>query len=88
MNTYEHNKKAVQKLVLDKSVHRDVYINEEIFKLEMEQLFPNVWIFIGHASQIKTPGDFITSKIGNQPILVSRHRDNSIHVLYLSLIHI
>ena len=36
MNKYENNKKAVQKLVLDKSVHRDVYINEEIFKLVIE----------------------------------------------------
>ena len=82
MDKYENNKKAVQGLVLDKSVHRDVYVNEEVFKLEMEHLFPNVWVFIGHASQIKNSGDFITSKIGNQPILVSRHRDNTIHVLY------
>ena len=51
--------------MLDKSVHRDVYVNEEVFRLEMEHLFPNVWVFIGHASQIKKPGDFFTSKIVN-----------------------
>ena len=82
MNKYENNIKAIQGLVKNKAVHRDVYVNEEVFKLEMENLFPNVWIFIGHASQIKNPGDFITSQIGNQPILVSRHRDQTIHVLY------
>ena len=82
MNKYENNIKAIQGLVKNKAVHRDVYVNEEVFKLEMENLFPNVWVFIGHASQIKNPGDFITSQIGNQPILVSRHRDQTIHVLY------
>ena len=82
MNKYENNIKAIEGLVTNKAVHRDVYVNEEIFKLEMENLFLNVWIFIGHASQIKNPGDFITSQIGNQPILVSRHRDQTIHVLY------
>ena len=82
MVRYRGNPRAVADLVKGYAVHRDVYVNQEIYELEMEQLFPNSWIYVGHDSQLKKTGDFITSKIGKQPILVSRHRDDQIYVLY------
>lgn len=82
MDRYRGNPKAIADLVKGYAVHRDTYVDEEIFDLEMEQLFPNCWIYIGHASQLPNTGDFITSKIGNQPILASRHRDGEIYVLH------
>ena len=79
---YRGNPNAVRGLVRGHAVHRDVYIDREVFDLEMEHLFANSWIYVGHASQLRNPGDFITSKIGHQPILVSRHTDGTIHVLH------
>ncbi|PRD43640.1 oxidoreductase [Phyllobacterium phragmitis] len=82
MDRYRGNAKAIRDLVKGYAVHRDTYVDKEIFDLEMENLFPNTWVYVGHASQLKNPGDFITSKIGHQPILISRHRDGEIYVLH------
>src|SRR5438067_3903650 len=82
MAKYGRNPHAVAALVRDAEVHRDVYVDPEIFDLEMEHLFPNSWIYIGHASQLAKPGDFITANIGRQPVLASRHTDGAIHVFY------
>ena len=82
MDRYRGNSQAIADLVKGHAVHRDVYVDREIFDLEMEQLFPNSWIYIGHESQLKNTGDFITSKIGNQPVLASRHRDGQVYVLH------
>jgi benzoate/toluate 1,2-dioxygenase alpha subunit len=82
MGPYRNSAPAIRALVREAEVHRDVYVNPEIFELELEHLFPNGWIYVGHASQLSKPGDFITANIGRQPVLASRHSDRSIHVFY------
>lgn len=82
MDAYRNNPGAVQALVRDMEVHRDVYVDPEVFELEMDHLFPNTWVYVGHASQIAKPGDFMTCSIGRQPILATRHVNGAIHVLY------
>ena len=62
-------------------VHRDVYTDPEIFELEMERIFGRAWLYVGHASQVREPGDYITTELGRQPVIMVRHRDGAIHVL-------
>jgi benzoate/toluate 1,2-dioxygenase alpha subunit len=38
--------------VRETEVHRDVYIDQEVFDLEMEHLFANTWVYVGHDSQV------------------------------------
>lgn len=82
MPHYRENPQTIADLVTGHAVHRDVYVNEEIYQLEMEQLFPNSWVYIGHASQLKKTGDFITAKIGSQPVMASRHSDGEIYAMH------
>ena len=84
---YRDNPDAVRALVRPREVHRDVYIDEEVFQLEMEHLFANTWVYAGHASQAPEPGDFITCEIGGQPLLISRHTDGEIYVNYNRCAH-
>src|SRR5688500_3113322 len=58
--TYRGNPEAVRALVQPDRVHRDLYINPEIFELEQEHFFANTWSYVGHDSQIPKPGDYIT----------------------------
>lgn len=82
MARYQNDPDAVRALVRPTEVHRDVYVDPEVFALEMAHLFANTWVYVGHASQIPDPGDYVTTEIGRQPVLMSRHADGSIHVLY------
>jgi len=82
MGKYRGNPEAVRGLVREAEVHRDVYIDQEIFELEMEHLFANTWIHVGHESQVPNVGDYFTTNIGSQPVLMVRHTDNSIRVLH------
>src|ERR1700722_15279874 len=79
---YRDNPDAVRALVGDAQVHRDVYTNPEIFALEMERLFANTWVYVGHESQVPNAGDYFTTTIGSQPVLMIRHEDGVVHVLY------
>jgi len=82
MSVYRNNPDAIRALVRPREVHRDVYIDDEVFELEMEHLFGNTWVYVGHGSQLPNPGDFLTTQVGHQPLLISRHRDGEIYVNY------
>lgn len=82
MSRYASDPAAVAALVRPTAVHRDVYIDEEVFRLEMKHLFANTWVFVGHDSQVANKGDYITTEIGDQPVIMVRHTDNEIHVLH------
>ena len=87
MARYADNALAIEALVREAEVHRDVYVDPEIFELEMKHLFPNSWVYVGHASQIPNPGDYLTTDIGDQPVLASRDADGSIYVFYNRCAH-
>jgi phenylpropionate dioxygenase-like ring-hydroxylating dioxygenase large terminal subunit len=87
MSRYADNPAAVDALVRPTEVHRDVYVDPEIFDLEMKHLFANTWVFVGHDSQAPNPGDYFTTEIGRQPIVMVRHMDGEIHVLYNRCAH-
>ncbi|MFA7624880.1 MAG: Rieske 2Fe-2S domain-containing protein, partial [Pusillimonas sp.] len=80
--TYKNNPEAVNALVRPAEVHKDLFISEEIFQLEMEHLFANTWVYVGHASQVPKPGDFYSTTVGTEPVIMVRDADNSIKVLY------
>ena len=75
------NSDEIARLVEAGRVHRRVYSDPEIFDLEMERIFGRAWLFVGHTSQVPTPGDFITTELGRQPVIMTRHSDGSVHVL-------
>ena len=82
MSNYRGNPDALRALVRDTEVHKDTYINQEIFELEMEHLFANTWVYVGHASQVPNKGDYYTTTVGTEPVVMVRHSDDSIRVLY------
>jgi len=63
-------------------VHRDAYVAQDVFDLEMKHLFRNAWAYVGHASQIPNRSDYYATTVADQPILMVRHKDDTIHVMY------
>lgn len=82
MGIYTGNPNAAADLVQPHQVHRDVYIDQEVYALEMRHVFTNAWIFVGHESQTPAKGDYFATQIGDQPVIQVRHKPDDIHVLY------
>ncbi len=72
---------TLSNLVAEDQVHHSVYSDPAIFELEMERLFGRAWLLLGHQSQIPNPGDYITTRMGREPVIVTRHRDGTVQVL-------
>ena len=81
MSRYRDDPEALRALVQDDQVHRDVYIDDELFALEMERLWSRTWVYVGHTSQVPNPGDYFTTDIAAQPVILVRHTDGSVRVL-------
>ena len=62
--------------------HRHAYTDPEIFDLEMERIFERTWIYIGHESQVKNPGDYYLAQVGRQPVVMVRDGQGDVNILY------
>ena len=79
MGTFNGERLAL--LVQPDRVHRSVYADPALFELEMERIFGRAWLVLGHESQVRAPGDYFTTRMGRESVIVIRKDDNEIGVL-------
>ena len=79
--SYRASPETVLDLVTENEAHKDLYINDEVFDLEIGHLFRNTWVYVGHVSQVPNKGDYFTTTIANQPLIMVRHSDDTIKIL-------
>ncbi len=68
-------------------ISREIFVNEEIYREELERVFARAWLFVGHESQIPNPGDFFVSGMGEESVILCRDRAGQIHVFLNSCRH-
>jgi glycine betaine catabolism A len=54
------------------------YTDPEIFRLEQEHVFEDMWFCVARAPELARPGQFRTVQVGRESVLVSRARDGAI----------
>ena len=74
-------------MVVAGRVHRRLYTDPDIFNLEIEKIFGAAWIYVGHESQVKEPGDFFATRIGHKPLLLVRDAGGEIRLLHNQCAH-
>lgn len=62
-------------------IHTRVYADRDVHDVEMRAIFERTWVYVGHESEVEQPGDYKTTFIGRQPVIISRHEDGEVHVL-------
>ncbi|WP_431025437.1 aromatic ring-hydroxylating dioxygenase subunit alpha [Halomonas sp. H5] len=72
----------ISSLVRNDSVNKRVYTDPVLFQLEMERIYGQAWIYVGHESQVKNVGDYHTTRIGDQDVILVRGSDKKVNVLY------
>ena len=73
---------SIRALIEPQRVSRDVYTDKQIFALEMKRIWGQAWIYVGHESQIRSAGDYITTHIALTPVIMVRDANGEdIHVL-------
>jgi phenylpropionate dioxygenase-like ring-hydroxylating dioxygenase large terminal subunit len=77
----------IEKLVEPDRIHRSLYTDPELFDLEMERIFEKTWIYLGHESQVKEAGDYLTVNIGRRPVIMVRDRGGDVIVLHNQCTH-
>lgn len=61
---------------------RHYYVSESIFAEEIEKVWHQQWLYVGHVSQIPSAGDYLTFELLGESVIVTRDEHDEIHALY------
>ncbi len=78
--SYRNDPARLAGLVQPGRIHRDAYINPEIFDLEMERLWSRSWLFVGPADIVPNPGDYWRTTLAGQSVFMMRQTDGKVAV--------
>ena len=57
------------------------YTSEEYLELEKEEIFRKEWVCLGLVAEIPKRGDYFTTQLLDEPLIVARGQDNKVRVL-------
>lgn len=73
--------REIARLVQRDRVHGSIYTSQAIFEMEMRHIFHRTWLCVGHASEIPAPGEYRTTRLGTQSVIMVRGVDGEVRVL-------
>lgn len=68
-------------------VDNRLYTDPRVFALETERIFMKTWLFAGHESEARAPGDYFTTTLLEQPLIVVRGADDRLRAFYNTCRH-
>jgi fatty-acyl-CoA synthase len=71
----------VSTLIEPDRIHGSLYTDPSVFARELARIWYHEWVFVAHTSELAQSGDYVTRRIGAQPVIVSRGEDGAVHVL-------
>jgi phenylpropionate dioxygenase-like ring-hydroxylating dioxygenase large terminal subunit len=61
-------------------INRAALVDPAIFREEQERIFERCWLYVGHESEVRAPGDFRTRTVCGRPLLLCRDSKNELRV--------
>ncbi len=62
-------------------MHGSLYTDPAVWAAELERIWYRTWVFVGHASEVPEPNDYVLKSIGPQPVIMSRDREGQVRLL-------
>jgi choline monooxygenase len=59
-----------------------LYTNATVFETEKKKIFSRSWQVVGHHDQVANPGDYFTTELSGEPLLVVRGADDKLRAFY------
>jgi carnitine monooxygenase subunit len=66
----------------ERTMTYDLYTDPKILELEIKNIFSKSWQLVGHVSQLEKEGQFFTTEVAGEPIIVIRGNDGIIRAFY------
>ena len=67
---------------LERTLHRDYYLSEQLFALERERIFYRDWFCAARDEEIPNPGDYLVRDVAGESVLVVRTRGGGLAAHY------
>ena len=63
------------------AVGRRAWFDSSVFEIERSRVFHRSWLFVGHESEIPEPGDYVTRRLGVDPVILVRNEAGQVSVV-------
>ncbi len=64
-----------------RSLPPEIYTSEAFLELEKEEIFRKEWVCLGRAAEISKRGDYFTTQLLDEPLIVAHGQDDKLRVL-------
>jgi choline monooxygenase len=54
------------------------YTDPAVLQLERERIFRRSWQYVGHTGEVAEPGSFVSTRVGDVPVVVVRDKDGAL----------
>jgi phenylpropionate dioxygenase-like ring-hydroxylating dioxygenase large terminal subunit len=68
-------------------ISREIFSAKAVFDDELEKVFTRAWLFVGHESQVPNPGDYFTSRMGTESVILARDKGLSVRPRQYAAVH-
>ncbi len=66
---------------------RAIFTDDDLYRQELRRVFAPSWLFLAHTDQFHKPGDFFSTYMGEDPVIVTRDKSGHIHAFLNSCRH-
>lgn len=79
--------KELEKRKPNYSLPQPLYLDDDIFNADLDNLFYQEWLFIAHDCEIPESGDFFRYEIGNADVIILRDQDMGVRAFHNTCRH-
>src|SRR5688572_12005133 len=66
--------------------HR-IYYDQTVYQAELNKIFKRQWVFVGLEAEVRKPGAFKTTSVGDVPVVIVRDERGAVHVFENLCLH-